>query len=73
MLEAQVSEQETFKPTYEKLLADKAEKLQDLMRRKPSQKHYKHSLKAFLDADAKAEKALLAHLEEIALPMQEQA
>jgi hypothetical protein len=47
---------------YEQLLADKAEKLQELLKRKPGQKHYKRSLKAFLDADAKAQKALLHQL-----------
>jgi hypothetical protein len=48
---------------YEQLLADKAEKLQELLKRKPGQKHYKRSLKAFLDADAKAQKALLRRLQ----------
>ena len=47
---------------YEQLLADKAERLEELLKRKPGQKHYKRSLKAFLDADAKAQKALLHQL-----------
>ena len=46
-------------PEYEELLAVKASRLEDLLKRKPGQKHYKRSLKAFLDADAKAQKALL--------------
>jgi hypothetical protein len=58
-----LSEDVAFRPNYETLLAEKAEKLQDLMQRKPGQTHYKRSLSAFLDADAKAQKALLARLE----------
>jgi hypothetical protein len=42
---------------------DKADKLQELLQRKPGQKHYKRSLMAFLDADAKAQKALLHQLQ----------
>jgi hypothetical protein len=48
---------------YEQLLAEKAEKLQELLKRKPGQKHYRRSLKAFLDVDAKAQKALLQQLQ----------
>jgi hypothetical protein len=47
-----------------RLLADKAEKLEELKRRKPGQKGYKRTLKAFLDADAAAQKALLARWDE---------
>jgi hypothetical protein len=43
-----------------RLLADKAAKLEELKRRKPGQKGYKRTLKAFLDADAAAQKVLLA-------------
>jgi hypothetical protein len=56
------SEEQTHQLGYEQLLADKVEKLKELLKRKPGQKHYKQSLMAFLDADAKAEKALLRQL-----------
>jgi hypothetical protein len=45
------------------LLADKAEKLEELQRRKPGQKGYKRSLRAFLEADAAVQSALLAHID----------
>lgn len=51
-------------PEYRRLLEDKAEKLTDLMKRSPGQKHYKRSLTAFLEADAKAQKALMKHIGE---------
>lgn len=44
------------------LKADKADKLKQLMKRKPGQKGYKRSLKAFLEADAKFEKHLIKRL-----------
>jgi hypothetical protein len=47
-----------------RLLADKAGKLEELKRRKPGQKGYKRTLKAFLEADAAAQKALLARWDE---------
>jgi hypothetical protein len=47
-----------------RLLADKAGKLEELRRRKPGQKGYMRTLKAFLDADAAAQKALLARWDE---------
>jgi hypothetical protein len=50
-------------PDLERLLADKAEALEDLRHRKPGEKNYKRSLKAFLDADAKAQKVLLEKLD----------
>jgi hypothetical protein len=56
------SEEQPPQLDYERLLADKTEKLEELLKRKPGQKHYKQSLKAFLDADAKAQKALLRQL-----------
>ena len=46
-------------PTYERLLAEKADRLADLLKRKPGQKQYRASLKAFLEADARAQKVLL--------------
>jgi hypothetical protein len=49
-------------PDYQQLLADKAERLADLKARKPGQKGYKRSLKAFLDADAAAQNSLLERL-----------
>jgi hypothetical protein len=49
---------------YQRLLMEKAEKLADLRNRKPGQKHYKRSLKAFLDADAKAQTALLLQIQQ---------
>jgi hypothetical protein len=48
---------------YERLLAEKADRLADLFTRKPGQKQYKASLKAFLEADAKAQKALFKWVE----------
>jgi hypothetical protein len=50
-------------PKYLRLLAEKAEKLEDLRKRHPGGKHYKRSLRAFLEADAKAQKALLKVIE----------
>lgn len=50
-------------PKYERLLAEKADRLADLLKRKPGQKQYRASLKAFLEADAKAEKALVRQVE----------
>ena len=48
---------------YERLLVEKADRLADLMKRRPGQKQYKASLKAFLEADAKAQKAVLKRIE----------
>ena len=48
---------------YRRLLAEKSDRLADLMKRKPGQKHYKQSLKAFLEADAKAQAALINRIE----------
>jgi hypothetical protein len=48
-----------------RLLADKAEKLEALKRRKPGQKGYRRTLKAFLDADAAVQKVLLARWDEV--------
>jgi hypothetical protein len=50
-------------PKYERLVAEKADRLADLMKRKPGQKQYKQSLEAFLEADAKAQKALIKRVE----------
>ena len=52
-------------PEYVGLLADKAKKLEDLQKCKCSQKGYKKALREFLDADAKAEEALLKHIVEM--------
>jgi hypothetical protein len=49
--------------SYGELLADKAGKLEELRQRKPGQKGYKRSLRAFLEADAAVQSALLAHIE----------
>jgi hypothetical protein len=59
---------ETPDPGCRRLLEDKAEKLEDLRKRKPGQKNYKRSLRAFLEADAKAQKALLARIGRLAAP-----
>lgn len=55
--------QEIADPEYRRLMAEKAESLEDLRKRKPGQKHYRRSLKAFLEADAKTQKALLEQIE----------
>lgn len=55
--------QEISDVEYRRLIEEKAEKLEDLRKRKPGQKNYKQSLKAFLEADARTQKALLAHIE----------
>jgi hypothetical protein len=57
---------ETISPRYIQLLAEKAEKLRDLEKRKPGQKGYRRSLHAFLDADAKAQELLLEHIATVA-------
>lgn len=44
------------------LRADKAQKLKQLMRRKPGQRGYKRSLRAYLEADATYEKTLMNRL-----------
>jgi hypothetical protein len=46
-------------PRYRRLLAEKADRLDDLMHGKPGQPQYRTMLRAFMDADAKAEKALV--------------
>jgi hypothetical protein len=48
---------------YRRLVEEKAEMLEDLRKRKPGQKNYKRSLKAFLEADAKTQKALIERIE----------
>lgn len=48
---------------YRRLVQKKAERLEDLRKRKPGQKNYKRSLKAFLEADAKTQKALMQQIE----------
>ena len=58
-----MNDEQPASPEYQQLLAAKASQLEDLLKRKPGQKHYKRSLKAFLEADAKAQKALLLRLE----------
>ena len=55
-------------PKYERLLAEKTDRLADLLKRKPRQKQYRASLKAFLEADAKAQKALFKRMERRAEP-----
>ena len=55
--------QEFVDPEYRRLVAEKAEMLEELRKRKPGQKNYRRSLKAFLDADAKTQKALLEQIE----------
>jgi hypothetical protein len=57
-------DQASSNEAYERLLVEKAERLTDLQNRKPGQKHYKRSLKAFLDADARLQKALLEKIEQ---------
>lgn len=54
---------EIEKRDYEQLLAEKAGKLEELRRRKPGQKHYKRSLRAYLDADAAVQSALLSRID----------
>jgi hypothetical protein len=51
--------------SYRELLANKAEKLEELRKRKPGQKGYKRRLRAFLDADAAVQDALLAHIDHL--------
>jgi hypothetical protein len=55
--------QEFSDAEYRRLIAEKAEKLEDLRKCKPGQKHYRRSLKEFLEADAKTQKALLQQIE----------
>jgi hypothetical protein len=55
--------QEFSDAEYRRLIAEKAEKLEDLRKRKPGQKHYRRSLREFLEADAKTQKALLQQIE----------
>jgi hypothetical protein len=50
---------------HRRLLAEKAERLADLQARKPGQKGYKRSLRAFLEADAAAQQALLDRIEAV--------
>jgi hypothetical protein len=47
-----------------RLLSDKSDKLEELKRQKLGQQGYRRSLKAFLEADAAVQKALLAQFEE---------
>jgi hypothetical protein len=49
---------------YQDLLGEKAQRLTDLLNRKPGQKGYKRSLRAFLEADAAAQRALLAQIDQ---------
>lgn len=44
---------------FEELQRLKSECLKQLLKRKPGQKHYKRVLRAYLDADAHLQKALL--------------
>jgi len=39
-----------------------AERLRELLKRRPGQSHYRRSLRAFLDADAHLQNAILARL-----------
>lgn len=48
--------------TYEMLKSVKAERLQDLLKRKPSEKHYKRSLRSYLEADGAFERAVMDRL-----------
>lgn len=50
-------------PEYKSFLADKAEKLAKLMKLKPGQTGYAESLKAYLEANAAAEQAILRRLD----------
>jgi hypothetical protein len=50
---------------YPRLLAEKAERLADLRGRSPGQKGYKHSLQAYLDADAAAQEILIDRIEDL--------
>lgn len=47
---------------FEELRAEKADRLKELMKRKPGEKGYKRSLKAYLEADAEFEKVLMKRL-----------
>jgi len=48
---------------YATLLANKAEKLAALNKMKPGQKHFKRTLRTFLEADAAAERVMIARIE----------
>jgi len=58
-----MSSEPNVEPEYRSFLADKAEKLADLMKLKPGQAGYVESLKAYLEANAAAERALLRRLD----------
>ena len=60
---ADVSEEQAAQAGYERLLAEKAERLEELLKRKPGQKGYKRRLRAFLEADAQTQRLLLDHIE----------
>jgi predicted component of type VI protein secretion system len=49
---------------YERLLMEKTAKLADLQSQKPGHKHYKRSLKAFLEADAQLQRVLMQRIEQ---------
>jgi hypothetical protein len=48
---------------FKHLLDEKAERLSELQKRKPGQKHYKRALKAFLEMDAEVQRVLLSRVE----------
>jgi hypothetical protein len=54
---------------FDELRAEKAAKLTQLMKRKPGQKGYKRSLKAYLEADAKLDKVLMKRLRRAEQPV----
>jgi hypothetical protein len=62
---------QVFDADYQDLLAEKAQRLTDLLKRKPGQKGYKRSLRAFLEVDAAAERALLPQIDQAGSPTPE--